>query len=59
MNYYVAKGFEEAEVGIAPMRTHSVSRFLHAQRKQNAMGDTLNKVAMQVTGTMYELWDKA
>ena len=23
------------------------------------MGDTLNKVAMQLTGSMYELWDKA
>ena len=23
------------------------------------MGDTLNKVAMQLTGTMFELWDKA
>ena len=69
--YYLSKGFEEIEVGIAPIRTHAVSRFMQAQRKQyalkhrvtstihSAMGDTLNKVAMQLTGTMFELWDKA
>ena len=52
------------------MRTNTASKFLHTQWKQHAlkhkvtstihssMVDTLNKVGMQVTGTMYGLWDK-
>ena len=66
----LAMGFVEIEVGIAPMRTQAINRYLQAQRKQYAlkhrvtstmhaaMGDTLNKVAMQLTGAMFELWDK-
>ena len=69
--FHFSKGFEEIEVGIAPIRTHGVCRLMQAQRKQyalkyrvkskihSAMGDTLNKVAMQFIGTMFELWDKA
>ena len=63
---YFSKRFEEIEIGIAPIRTHAVSRFMQAQRNQyalkhlftihSAMGDT--KVAMHLTGTMFELWDK-
>ena len=30
--YYFSKGFEEIEVGIAPIRTHAVSRFMQAQQ---------------------------
>ena len=63
-------GFVEIDVGIAPTCTQAINRFLQAQRKQYAlkhrvtstmhaaMGDTLNKVAMQLTGSMFELWDK-
>ena len=68
---YLAMGFYEVQVGIAPIRTQAISRYLQAQRKQYAlkhrvtstihasMGDTLNKVAMQITDAMFELWDKA
>jgi hypothetical protein len=68
---YLAMGFYEVQVGIAPIRTQAISRYLQGQRKQYAlkhrvtstihasMGDTLNKVAMQITDAMFELWDKA
>ena len=70
-NYFLSKGFTEIEVGIAPIRTQGISRYLQAQRKQyglkhrvtstihSAMGDALNKVEIQLTGSIYELWDKA
>ena len=59
------------KVGIAPIRTHKISVYIQAQRKQYAlkhrvtstihaaMGDTLKKVAIQIAGSNYELWDKA
>ena len=70
-NDYLAMIFYEAKVGIAPIRTQAISRYLKSQRKQYAikhcvtstihasMGDTLNKVAMQITDAMFKLWDKA
>ena len=67
----MSQRFTEIEVGIDPMRTQGISEYLQAQWKQyglkdwvaspihSAMGDTLNKVAMQLTGSIYELWDRA
>ena len=63
--------FYEVKVDIAPILTQAISRYLQAQRKQYAlkhrvtstihasMGDTLNKVAMQITDAMFKLWCKA
>ena len=68
---YIAKGFHEVEVGMAPIRTQAINKYQQAQRKQYAirqrvtstihaaMVDTLTKVAIQVTDRMFELWDKA
>ena len=68
---YFASGFSEVEIGLAPNRTQSVNRYKQAQRTQYglrhrvtstihaAMGDTLSKVAIQITDSMFELWDKA
>ena len=67
---YIAKGLYVVKVGIAPIRTHKISVYIQAQRKQYAlkhrvtsnihaaMGDTLKKVAIQIAGSNYELWDK-
>ena len=67
---YIEMGFYVVKVGIAPMRTQRINNFLQAQRKQYAlkhrvtatihaaMGDTLSKVAMQIVGVSFELWDK-
>ena len=64
-------GFYEVDIGLAPTRTQAITRYQQAQRQQYglkhrvtstihaAMGDTLSKVAMQITDTMFELWDKA
>ena len=69
--HYISKGFYVIKVGIAPIRTQKISNYIQAQRKQYAlkhrvtstihaaMGDTLKRVAIQVTGGNYELWDKA
>ena len=68
---YISKGFYPVKVGIAPIRTQNISNHIQAQRKQYAlrhrvtatihaaMGDTLKKVAIQITGGNFELWDKA
>ena len=70
-NDYLEMGFYEVKIGIVPIRTQAISRYLQAQWKQYAlrdcvtytihasMGETLNKVAMQITDAMFELWDKA
>ena len=67
---YIQKGFYAVKVGIAPMRTQKINNHMQAQRKQYAlkhrvtatihaaMGDTLSKVAMQIVGGNFELWDK-
>ena len=67
---YINSGFYEVKVGIAPIRTQSVNRYMQCQRKQYAlkhrvtstihacMEDTLQKVAMKVTDLMFKLWDK-
>ena len=64
-------GFYEVDVGLAPVRTQAISRYKQAQRSQYglkhritstihaSMGDTLSKVAMQITNSKFELWDKA
>eukprot|EP00957_Ditylum_brightwellii_P196354 14960334-Ditylum_brightwellii.AAC.1 len=56
---YVAKGFYEAEVGMASIRTQAINKYQQAQKDQYAiqhrvtstihaaMGDTLAKVAIQ------------
>ena len=68
---YIEMGFYEVDVGLAPTRTQAISRYKQAQRTQYglkhritstihaSMGDTLSKVAMQITDAMFELWDKA
>ena len=68
---HIEKGFYEVEVSIAPIRTHLINQYKQVQRKQHAlrhrftstihvaMGDTLNKVAMQTADEIFELWDKA
>ena len=67
---YIEMGFYAVKVGIAPMRTQRINNYVQAQRKQYAlkhrvtatihaaMGDTLSKVAMQIVGVSFELWDK-
>ena len=67
---YISKGFYPVKVGIAPIRTQQISSYIQAQRKQYAlkhsvtatihaaMGDTLKKVALQMVGGNFELWDK-
>ena len=68
---YIEMGFYEVDIGLAPIRTQSTNRFQQAQRSQYglkhrvtstihaSMGDTLSKVAIQITDAMFELWDKA
>ena len=68
---YIDMGFYEVDVGLAPVRTQAISRYKQAQRSQYglkhritstihaSMGDTLSKVAMQITNSKFELWDKA
>ena len=68
---YIEKGFYEVEVGMAPIRTHSINHYQQVQRKQYALrhrvtstihaaiGDVLIKVDMQITDAMFELWGKA
>ena len=63
--------FYEVSVGLSPTRTHTINRYLQGQRTQYglkhrvtstihaSMGDTLSKVAIQITDSMFELWDKA
>ena len=63
-NDYLEMGFYEVKIGIVPIRTQAISRYLQAQWKQYAlrdcvtytihasMGETLNKVAMQITYAM-------
>ena len=67
---YIEMGFYVVKVGIAPIRTQRINNYLQAQRKQYAlkhrvtatihaaMGDTLSKVAMQIVGVGFDLWDK-
>ena len=54
-----------------PIRNQGLNKYPPVQRKQYAlkhrvistihavMGNTLNKVAMHLTGTMFQRWDKA
>ena len=70
-NDYIRMGFYEVKVGLASFRTIAINRHQQAQRKQYAlrhrvtstihaaMGEALNKIAIQITESMFELWDKA
>ena len=58
------------EVGMAPMRTQRINNHLQEQRKQYdlkhsvtttihiAIVDALSKVALQIVGHIFKLWDK-
>ena len=67
---YINSVFYEVKVGISPILTQSINRYMKCQRKQYTlkhrikytihafMGYTLQKVAMKVKYLMFELWDK-
>ena len=69
---YVEEGWERQLVGTSPERTQSIPGSLRAQRRQYgikhrltatihaSMGDTLNKVAMEISDVEhdYKIWEK-
>ena len=69
---YIALGFIEVKIGVAPERTQSIKGNIQAQRKQYglkhrvtgtihaAMGDTLLSMATEISknDANYRLWDK-
>ena len=70
---YIAKGWSKKSVGLSPDRSHKISNYLQAKRRQYglnhnvtstihaSMGYTLPKIATQIscTNSIWRLWDKA
>ena len=70
---YIEQGWKKVRIGTAPERTRRISTDTQAQRKQYgikhhvtstihaSMGDTLNKVALQISckDPHFKLWDRA